>query len=405
MNNIKIHPTYLSILPLYFVIFFGFIGYSLMLTIFTPMFLLAHNDMLASSSTMATRTILLGILLSLYPLGQFLGSPILGALSDHYGRRKILILSLAGCTIFYIFIALSLQLKSLYLLMLSSFLAGLCEANIVIAQSAIADISQKHDRTRLFGYVYLSASLAYVVGPLFAGRLADSHLVSWFNYATPFWGVFILLILTTIFTMVVFKETKVMLSKEKINYIAAFTSLRHVFINKSVRKLYLVNCLFYVAIYGFFRCYPMYLVDEFHMQVSQISNYIAWVAVPILLSTLWINSLLAKNFKLRNIAIGSAIATGIFMIIIIIPNSKQALWITLFLVGLALAVCLTACATLLSTSVSNEEQGRVMGNNQSLQVFAEALSGIIGGLLAAVVIKLPLIVFGVVAIVGGLVLS
>ena len=85
MNNY----SYKNLLPLYLVIFFGFIGYSLMITIFTPMLMHAQNGMVATTSPMGYRTVLLGCLLALYPLGQFLGAPILGALSDFYGRKKV----------------------------------------------------------------------------------------------------------------------------------------------------------------------------------------------------------------------------------------------------------------------------------------------------------------------------
>jgi predicted MFS family arabinose efflux permease len=92
------------------------------------------------------------------------------------------------------------------------------------------------------------------------------------------------------------------------------------------------------------------------------------------------------------------------MVLVVIPSSQGALWITLFLTSLALAVCLPSCATLLSVSVDERDQGRVMGNNQALQVGAESLSGIIGGLLAAVMVKLSLIALGVVAVVAAAVL-
>jgi hypothetical protein len=66
--------------------------------------------------------------------------------------------------------------------------------------------------------------------------------------------------------------------------------------------------------------------------------------------------------------------------------------------SLALAICLPACATMLSTSIGEADQGRVMGNNQALQVGAESLSGLLGGLLAAIMVKLSLVVLGIVAI-------
>ena len=82
------------------------------------------------------------------------------------------------------------------------------------------------------------------------------------------------------------------------------------------------------------------------------------------------------------------------------PGVENLLWLTLALTALALAVCLPSCATVLSLSVDDAEQGHVMGNNQSLQVGTEALAGVVGGLAAAAVIELPFVVFGAAALLG-----
>ena len=78
---------------------------------------------------------------------------------------------------------------------------------------------------------------------------------------------------------------------------------------------------------------------------------------------------------------------------------------TLFLTSGALALCLPSCATLLSRAAPEAEQGRVMGNNQALQVGAEALSGFLGGLAAALLVELPLILLGLLAITAALFLK
>src|SRR5580704_5717790 len=104
-----------GVLPLYVVVFVGFLGYSLMI---------------ATSSSLTQRSLILGVLLALYPLGQFLGSPVVGGLSDRYGRRPVLLCSLMATTVFYVGIATALTVQSLPLLMASCFLAGLSESNI-----------------------------------------------------------------------------------------------------------------------------------------------------------------------------------------------------------------------------------------------------------------------------------
>jgi MFS family permease len=399
-----VHPVS-ALLPLYVVIFFGFVGYSLMITVFTPMFLKPGSAILPAGVAPSYRTIVLGIVLCLYPAGQFLGSPVLGALSDRYGRRPVLLISLSVTTACYAAIAASIQASYLAALALSLFVAGLAEANIVTAQSAIADVVAAEDRNRFFGYIYMCVSLAYIVGPLAGGKLAEPSIVSWFNDATPFWVVFGLLVLTTLATLAAFRETNPPEKRQPISYFEAFTNLSTVVTDRRVRVLYLINFLLYLAIFGFFRCYPMYLVDEFRLGVSRESEYIAWVGLPIVLANLWLTGYLAKRFTTRSLTFWSALLTGVFMIVVVVPPTQSALWVTLFLTSLALAICLPSCATMLSTSIGEADQGRVMGNNQALQVGAESLSGVLGGLLAAIVVKLSLIVLGLVAIAAAVVLT
>ena len=142
----------------------------------------------------------------------------------------------------------------------------------------------------------------------------------------------------------------------------------------------------------------MYLVDEFHLDVSAMSEYVAWVGVPIVLANLWLTGFLSSRFSIKTLTIWSAALTGVFMIAVILPQGQPPLWPLLFLTGAALAVCLPSCATLLSNAADPAGQGRAMGNNQAIQVGAEALSGLAAGLLAALMVKLPLIALGGVSI-------
>jgi len=131
----------------------------------------------------ATRAIYGGILLALYPLGQFIGAPVIGSLADKFGRKRVLAISLVFTIFFYIIIAYSIDIRFLWLLMGACFFAGLTESNVAICQSAIADISTEDDRGRLFSYLYTSMSLGYFVGPLAGGQIAVHFSLScWYVY-------------------------------------------------------------------------------------------------------------------------------------------------------------------------------------------------------------------------------
>jgi MFS family permease len=391
--------------PLYIVIFIGFLGYSLTITILTPLILNDSGGVLDSLPIDADSLIVLGIVLALYPLGQFFGSPVLGSLSDRFGRKPVLLVSLLITTVGYAGFAYALYIKDLPLFMLVSLIVGLSEANIVIAQSAIADISTTKNRTRMFAYINLSASGAFVIGPLAGGMLADPNIAPWFGYDTPFWAVFILLFFTTILTYSIFKETRPQELRREVGYLEAFTNLATVFTSRRLRVIYFINFLIYFSIFGFFRSFPMYLVEEYGMGVSEVAVFIAWNAVPVVIASLWLIGYLAKYYSSRAITIYSSILFGVSALLVIIPEPVSALWVTLFLPGLALAVALPACTSMLSFMVVGEQQGSVLGNNLSLEVGAEVLSGLAAGFLAAYLIELPMFVVAAVAIGAGITLA
>ena len=175
--------------------------------------------------------------------------------------------------------------------------------------------------------------------------------------------------------------------------------------DRRLRPLYLVNFVLYLAIFGFFRVYPMYLVDEFHMGVGQSLRVRRLRRRPDRVANVWLVGALSRHARPRTIVMYSALAMGVLMAIIVIPKSTAALWFTLGATALALAICLPSCAAMLSLAASDEEQGRAMGNNQSMQVGAESLSGLAGGVLAAIMITLPLLVFAGAAVAGSLLLA
>jgi DHA1 family tetracycline resistance protein-like MFS transporter len=393
------------LVPLYIVVFIGFVGYSLMITVFTPLLLGDGGGLVSADSSTSERTLVLGGLLALYPLAQFFGAPVLGSLSDRFGRRPVLLVSLATSAAFYALMALALHLHSLALLAVACLLAGISEANIAIAQSAIADVAPAAERSRLFGYVYLSSSLAYVVGPLAGGKLADPGVVGWFGAPTPFLAVAVLLVATLGLTAVAFRETHAPDPGAPLGLGVAVRNIGAAFAGGRLRPVFAANFALYLAIFGFFRVYPMYLVDHFGMGVGRESEFIAWVAVPIVLANLFLVGRLSGRIDPRRLTVRFGAALAVCLAVVIAPRPEGALWVTLFACALALAICLPSMAAMVSGAVGRAEQGRALGTNQSLQTGAEGVSGLAGGGLAAISTALPLPVMGALALLGSVLLA
>src|ERR1700733_12043410 len=289
-----------ALLPLYLVIFIGFCGYSLMITLFVPM-LMGTNGFLAEDATTGQRSLALGILLAIYPLGQFLGSPVLGALSDRYGRKPVLIVSLCIAVAAYVLISLGIELRSL-------------------AQIAIGDVAGPDERPRLFAWIYSCCSLGYIAGPVIGGQLAV--LLGW---SAPFWLTAPLLGVTLVWIWISFRETH---PPEQDKRFDAFANLATVFTDRPIRRLYLINFLIYLGLFGYFRMVLVYMVDHWHTTVDQTTLIYSGLALISAVASFGLMAPLTRQFGLNRIAVGAAILAGVAMISITFPSQLGSIWIT-----------------------------------------------------------------------------
>ncbi|WDR03200.1 TCR/Tet family MFS transporter [Devosia algicola] len=133
---------------------------------------------------------LFGVMLALYSAMQFLFSPVLGVLSDRFGRRPMLLLSLAGAAIDYVLMAMA---PHLWMLVLGRAIAGITSANMAVATAYITDISPEADRARRFGYFHAMFGVGFIIGPVLGGILGDSWVRAPFVAAALLNGVNFLL--------------------------------------------------------------------------------------------------------------------------------------------------------------------------------------------------------------------
>ena len=112
----------------------------------------------------------IGIMTALYAVMQFIFAPVLGALSDRLGRRPVLLISLAGAAINYLFLAFA---PNLWMLLLGRAIAGLTSANVSVATAYITDISPEDKRARRFGLLNAMFGIGFIIGPVLGGVLGD----------------------------------------------------------------------------------------------------------------------------------------------------------------------------------------------------------------------------------------
>ncbi|MDC4716572.1 TCR/Tet family MFS transporter [Acinetobacter baumannii] len=148
----------------------------------------------------------MGILASLYAAMQFIFSPLLGALSDRWGRRPVLLISLAGSAVNYLFLTFS---HSLILLLIGRIIAGITSANMAVASTYIVDVSQENNRAKYFGLINAMFGAGFIIGPVLGGFLSE------YGLRLPFLVAAILTGLNLLFAYFILPETRRVTSEGK----------------------------------------------------------------------------------------------------------------------------------------------------------------------------------------------
>jgi len=146
------------VIVLFAIVFLGLLGFGLILPILPFMI-----EQTGASPAVITIT------LALYSLGQMLGAPMWGRISDLYGRRRALIATTAGAALFYVVLGFA---QDLWLIMVARLLGGVMSGNISIAYAYIADTRSGTARTKAMGYMGAAFGLGFIFGPAIGGLLA-----------------------------------------------------------------------------------------------------------------------------------------------------------------------------------------------------------------------------------------
>ncbi|MGV8086946.1 MAG: MFS transporter [Candidatus Woesearchaeota archaeon] len=380
-----------SIAPIFLVILIDMIGIGVIIPILAPLFL-SSNLLFNETISIATRTIILGLLISSFPLAQFFGAPILGALSDKHGRKKILIISLTGTLLGYILFGIGILTHNIYLLFISRIIDGFTGGNITIAMSAISDVSTEENKVKRFGLVGMSFGLGMVIGPTIGGLLADSHTVSWFNYATPIWFAAILCLINILLFIFNFKETLTVYNNTKISIFSGIKHIKKAFTYIDLRIMFVFVLLFSFGFSFYTQFFQVFLIEKFQYTERDIGLFFGFMGLCIALAQGLIVRPISEKFKPYQILTISTLVVSITIALMLIPHKAIGLYLIIPFIAIFSGLTMPNMNALISNLTSKENQGEIMGINQSFQSLGMAIPPLIAGFFAAIHFVLPVII-------------
>ncbi len=358
---------------IFLVVFIDLLGFGIIIPLL-PLF---------SQNTLHVSETYIGLVTGIFSLMQFIFSPFWGRLSDIYGRKPIIIFSLFGNVCSYILLGLVFNgtLQSPELLLFARAMAGFFSANIGAAMAYIADVTPPHERSKGMGLIGAAFGLGFIFGPFMGGILANR-----FDYSTPVFlsaGLSLLALVCTIFLLneSLTAELKAK-AKQKISRFN-WHKIKEVLFHPQIGFLILLYFIAVFAISNIFSTFQLFAesTNGFSYDVEQVSYLFAYSGtIGALTQGVFIRQLL-KKFNERKIFIAGNFLMGIGLGTIPFANHELPfLLASIFCMSAGNGLILPIGLSLISKFVKPQEQGEVLGMNQSLASLARFIGPFWGGI-------------------------
>ncbi|WP_088868475.1 MFS transporter [Aeromonas veronii] len=346
-------------------------GFSLPSPVLAPLLLDPAHGMLTPEASDWSRKVWLGVIMGLYPLFQLLGSPWLGRLSDRYGRKPLLLLSLAGGLAGYALMALGIAWRSLPLLLLSRVVEGLCNGNIAIVQAMAADLAGKEHKARSFAWINIGMNLGWVVGPMIGGYAAvisgDYSLAAWLAVGMT------LLNLLLVYWLIPYRPP-VAATRQ-----TATLSSRQLLLQPALLPYFALTLISYGAVQLYFTYFNIWLVERLAWDPAQLAQAAVLVSLPMMAGS-WLGSRISRHWRGSSLGIVGHLVMASGMLLFILPVHWWGLALTFVPAGIGMSLGELATSVAISNRSHPEQQGQAMGIYRALAVGSEILAVLLGSL-------------------------
>ncbi|KRA42683.1 MFS transporter [Devosia sp. Root635] len=329
-------------------------------------------DLLAEVTANGDIALLYGLMLVVYALMQFIFSPVLGALSDRFGRRPVLLLSLAGTLIDYLVMALS---PLGWILVVGRAMAGITSANMAVASAYITDITPLDQRAQRFGLVGAVMSTGFIIGPVIGGVMGAWWLRSPFLAAAAFNGINLLVAL-----FVLPESRKASQGKFDVKELNPLRPLVWLWNFRPLLPMVTVSVVFglVAAIPG--TIWVLYGAARFGWDLVHMGLSFAVFGICGTLTQAFLVGPLSRRFgDLGTLMIGVAFDMLAYILMAFADQSWMGYAVApLFALG---GVAMPALQSLLTSRVGDDQQGQLQGVMASLM----SLAGIVGPVLTTAI--------------------
>ncbi|WP_439154832.1 TCR/Tet family MFS transporter [Yoonia sp.] len=303
-----------------------------------------------------------GILATIFAAMQFLFGPTLGSLSDRYGRRPVLIVSLVIMALDYVLMALA---HTIWLLIIGRIIGGITAATQSTSAAYMADISKPEEKSANFGLIGAGFGVGFVLGPLIGGLLAE------YGTRAPFWAAAILAAANAVFGYFILPETvtdriRRPFQWQRANPLGAFANIGAL---PGLKRLMLITFVYTVAFFVYPGVWAYFGVERFGWGPGMIGVSLGLFGIGIaIVQGVLIRPILNRIGERRAVILGLSIDVVAFVLLAFVTNG----WVALALTSLTAlgSIAGPALQGIMSRTAADNQQGELQGTVTSINAVA-----------------------------------
>jgi len=323
---------------------------------------------------MGASAFVVGLLLTVFSLFQFISAPIFGSLSDKYGRKPLLIISQLATLVSFVTLGLA---NSIWMLFASRIIDGLLGSNATIAKAYLSDITSQKDKSKVFAVSGTAFAIGIMIGPLLGGTIAQT------SYAIPSFIAAGITFFSIFFTIFALPETiKPEHSVQAIQIkLLDLNRVKYFFTNKKVNQQLFEYFAYVFAMAIFTSSHSLFSKIRYNASTQQIGLMMTAIGATNFLFRGLLIPKLIDRFKERNLERFGLLLMIISLSTMVFINSFILLLpvVVLFAIGTGLNYPLMMGD--IARSVDKKEQGAILGVANSLDSFAHIIGPLVGGIL------------------------
>lgn len=346
---------------IFLIVFVNFLGYGIVFPIL-PLLTEQYGG----------NALISGVLIAVFSLMQVVAMPILGRLSDKYGRRPLLIFSLWGTVVSFAIMGLT---HSIFWLLIARIIDGISGGNISIAAAYIADITDKKKRASGMGVLMAGISLGFILGPLWGGMFSKISL------SAPFFAAAIITLLSVILTQFFLPESlpqKEFVYEKK--HFSLSTIIKNLF-SPALFPLYITSLLAFWAQSGVFTTMSLFGKDVLHISIFRISLIFAFGGILSAIIQGFAIGKVVEKVGESKLFILSSLVTIVGFLLMGEGKTLPPLFAGMTILSIGNSFLTPVIQSLASERSSEHEQGANMGIMQSFGSVGRIFGPIIAGYL------------------------